>query len=120
LVSKPGKQKRYTKKELRNMHENGALYKAVETGTKKQMYNKQNQSDSRNTITKQDVKKAARDHITEKWQNRWNFSNRGRFLSQTIKTCHEFVFLLLLHIGHNEEYNVQRFPFHHIDSLHFL
>jgi hypothetical protein len=25
------------------------------------------------------VKKAARDHITEKWQNRWNFSNRGRF-----------------------------------------
>ena len=28
----------------------------------------QNQSDSHNTITKQDVKKAARDHITEKWQ----------------------------------------------------
>jgi ribonuclease HI len=26
----------------------------------------QNQSDSHNTITKQDVKKAARDHITEK------------------------------------------------------
>jgi hypothetical protein len=25
------------------------------------------------------VTKAARDHITEKWQNRWNFSNRGRF-----------------------------------------
>jgi hypothetical protein len=40
---------------------------------------KQNQSDSHNTITKQDVKKAARDHITEKWQSRWNFSNRGRF-----------------------------------------
>jgi hypothetical protein len=39
----------------------------------------QNQLDSHNTITKQDVKKAARDHITEKWQNRWNFSNRGRF-----------------------------------------
>jgi hypothetical protein len=39
----------------------------------------QNQSDSHNTITKQDVKKTARDHITEKWQNRWNFSNRGRF-----------------------------------------
>jgi histone H3/H4 len=36
---------------------------------------KQNQSDSHNTITKQDVKKAARDHITEKWQSRWNFSN---------------------------------------------
>jgi hypothetical protein len=31
----PGKQKRYTKKELRNMHENGAKYKQVETGTKK-------------------------------------------------------------------------------------
>jgi ribonuclease HI len=29
-------------------------------------------------------------------------------------------FLLLLHICHNEEYNVLRFPFHHIDSLHFL
>jgi hypothetical protein len=39
----------------------------------------QNQSDTHNTITKQDVKKAARDHITEKWQNRWNFSNIGRF-----------------------------------------
>jgi hypothetical protein len=25
------------------MHENGAFYKPVETGTKKQMYNKQNQ-----------------------------------------------------------------------------
>jgi hypothetical protein len=25
------------------------------------------------------VKKAARDHIMEKWQNRWNFSNRERF-----------------------------------------
>jgi hypothetical protein len=25
------------------------------------------------------VKKASRDHIMEKWQNRWNFSNRGRF-----------------------------------------
>jgi hypothetical protein len=35
----------------------------------------QKQSDSHNTITKQDVKKATRDHITEKWQNRWNFSN---------------------------------------------
>jgi DnaJ-domain-containing protein 1 len=39
----PTSPQRYTKKELRNMHENGALYKAVETGTKKQMYNKQNQ-----------------------------------------------------------------------------
>jgi hypothetical protein len=39
----------------------------------------QNQSDSHNTITKQDVKKAAMDNIMEKWQNRWNFSNRGRF-----------------------------------------
>ena len=39
----------------------------------------QNQSDIHNTITKQDVKKAARDHIMGKWQNRWNFSNRGRF-----------------------------------------
>jgi hypothetical protein len=39
----------------------------------------QNQSDTHNTITKQDVKKATRDHITEKWQNRWNFSNRGIF-----------------------------------------
>ena len=29
----------------------------------------QNQSDTHNTITKQDVKKAARDHIMEKWQN---------------------------------------------------
>ena len=25
------------------------------------------------------MKKAARDHIMDKWQNRWNFSNRGRF-----------------------------------------
>jgi hypothetical protein len=25
------------------------------------------------------VKKAAMDHIMKKWQNRWNFSNRGRF-----------------------------------------
>jgi wyosine [tRNA(Phe)-imidazoG37] synthetase (radical SAM superfamily) len=40
---------------------------------------KQHQSDTHNTITKEDVKKAARDHIMEKWQNRWNFSNRGRF-----------------------------------------
>jgi hypothetical protein len=31
-----------------------------------------------NNMTKQDVKKAARDHITAKWQNRWNFSNRVR------------------------------------------
>jgi hypothetical protein len=36
------KQKRYTEKELKNMHENGAKYKQVETGTKKSMYNKQN------------------------------------------------------------------------------
>jgi hypothetical protein len=41
---------------------------------------KQHQSDTHNTITKEDVKKAARDHIMEKWQNRWNFNiNRGRF-----------------------------------------
>jgi hypothetical protein len=34
----PGKQKRYTEKELKNMHENGAFYKPVETGTKKQIH----------------------------------------------------------------------------------
>ncbi|VVH50355.1 hypothetical protein BPUTSESOX_563, partial [uncultured Gammaproteobacteria bacterium] len=37
------KQKRYTDKELDNMGENGAEYKQVEIGTKKQMYDKQNQ-----------------------------------------------------------------------------
>ncbi|VVM25150.1 hypothetical protein BSPWISOXPB_3478 [uncultured Gammaproteobacteria bacterium] len=32
-------QKRYTDTELDNMSENGAFYKPVETGAKKQMYN---------------------------------------------------------------------------------
>jgi hypothetical protein len=36
-------QKRYTEKELKNMNENGARYHPVETGAKKQMYDKQNQ-----------------------------------------------------------------------------
>jgi hypothetical protein len=56
----------------------------------------QNQSDTHNTRTKQDVKKAARDHIMEKWQNRWNFNiNRGRFYHNfhhqvKTKTIHDF------------------------------
>jgi hypothetical protein len=33
----------YTEKELKNMNENGARYHPVETGAKKQMYDKQNQ-----------------------------------------------------------------------------
>ena len=33
----------------------------------------QNQSDTHNTITKQDVKKAARDHITEKMAKQMEF-----------------------------------------------
>ena len=47
-----------------------------------------------NNMTKQDVKKAARDHITAKWQNRWNFSNRGRFYHNfhqvKTKNLHDF------------------------------
>ena len=35
--------------------------------------------DAHITITKQDIKKAARDHVNTKWQNRWNMSERGRF-----------------------------------------
>ena len=36
-------------------------------------------NDSHNTITKQDVKKAARDYVINKWQSRWDVSERGRF-----------------------------------------
>lgn len=36
-------------------------------------------NDAHNTITKQDVRTAARKHIMIKWQNRWENSNRGRF-----------------------------------------
>jgi hypothetical protein len=51
--------------------------------------------------TKQDVKKAARDHIMGKWQNRWNFSNRGRFYHNfhhqvKTKTIHDFSIFLLI------------------------
>jgi len=36
-------------------------------------------TDAHITITKQDIKKAAKDHVMMKWQKRWELSDRGRF-----------------------------------------
>jgi len=43
------------------------------------------------TITKQDVKKAARESVTKKWQTRWENSNSGRHYFQFHKTVKDKV-----------------------------
>ena len=49
----------------------------------------QTQSDSHNNINKQDVKKAARDHITEQWQNKGRFYHIFHHQVKT-KNLHDF------------------------------